>query len=111
MDQTAAGVLEPEVQVDAPRLSRPRFKNLSGYAIGGLSLALWLGLWQLASTYEWNFFFRLENIPAPSEVAAAAGELVNAPKFTAHVGNSLRRIFIGYGIAATLAIGVGLLIG
>jgi NitT/TauT family transport system permease protein len=39
------------------------------------------------------------------------GELLSAPKFGAHVGNSVRRILIGFSIAATLAVGLGLLIG
>ena len=112
MDQTAVGMLERELPTERSlRLGRPRFRNLSGYVLGGLSLLLWVGLWQLASTYEWSFFFRFENIPAPTEVAVAAGELVSAPKFTSHVLSSLRRIFIGFGIASVLAIGVGLLIG
>ena len=115
MDQTVAGMLRDQLSnTDTPRMplaSRARFKNLGGLAIGAASLTLWLGLWQLASTYEWNFFFRFENIPAPTEVAAAAGELLSAPKFGAHVGNSIRRIFIGYTIASVLAVGIGLLIG
>jgi NitT/TauT family transport system permease protein len=79
--------------------------------VGTASLAVWLGLWQLASDQEWSFFFRFENIPAPTEVALAAGELFTAPKFSAHVLNSLRRIFIGFSIASLLAVPVGLLIG
>jgi len=82
----------------------------SGF-IGALSIALWLCCWQLASVHKWNFFFRFENIPAPSEVAAAFGELYRAPKFAAHVGNSLRRIFLGFSLAAGLAVVLGLLIG
>jgi sulfonate transport system permease protein len=115
MDQTVAGVLGDQLSdAGTPRLTaapRPRFKNLGGLVIGTASLGVWLGLWQLASTYEWSFFFRFENIPAPTEVAAAAGELLSAPKFTAHVANSIRRIFIGFSIAAALAVGMGLLIG
>jgi NitT/TauT family transport system permease protein len=72
---------------------------------------VWLGLWQLASTYDVELFFRFDNIPAPTEVFLAAGELLSAPKFTAHVGNSLVRIFVGFSLAALLAVGMGLVVG
>jgi NitT/TauT family transport system permease protein len=89
---------------------RPR-KVVRSLAIGLASLLLCLGLWQTASVREWNFFFRFENIPAPTEVARAAGELFSAPKFVAHVASSVRRIFVGFGIAAFLAVGLGVLVG
>ncbi len=80
-------------------------------AIGFVSIAVWLGAWELASRYELDLFFRFENIPAPTEVVVALGELLTTPKFAAHVGNSVLRIFIGFGIASVLAVGLGLLIG
>ncbi|HEX2673673.1 MAG TPA: ABC transporter permease, partial [Polyangiaceae bacterium] len=86
-------------------------RRLRSVAIGALSIGLWLALWQLASVHKWNFFFRFENIPAPTEVAAAFSELYAAPKFAAHVGNSVRRIFLGFSLAAGLSVVLGLLIG
>jgi len=86
-------------------------RRLRSVAIGALSIGLWLALWQLASVHKWNFFFRFENIPAPTEVAAAFAELYAAPKFAAHVGNSVRRIFLGFSLAAGLSVVLGLLIG
>lgn len=86
-------------------------KRLSALGVGLVSIATWVGLWQLASANEWNFFFRFENVPAPTEVAVAIVELVESPKFTSHVSNSLRRIFIGFSLAAVLAIAFGLVIG
>ena len=79
--------------------------------IGCAAIAIWLGLWELASRYELDFFFRFENIPAPSEVLLALGELLSAPKFVSHVQNSLIRVFLGFGVAALLAVTLGLLIG
>jgi NitT/TauT family transport system permease protein len=79
--------------------------------IGCASIATWLGLWELASRYELDFFFRFENIPAPSEVFLALGELLSAPKFVSHVQNSIVRVFVGFIVAALLAVMLGLLIG
>ncbi|HYQ46251.1 MAG TPA: ABC transporter permease [Polyangiaceae bacterium] len=86
-------------------------RRLRPVLVGALSIALWLALWQLASVQKWNFFFRFENIPAPTDVAAAFAELYAAPKFAAHVGNSVRRIFLGFSLAAGLSVLLGLLIG
>jgi NitT/TauT family transport system permease protein len=86
-------------------------RALRSLVVGALSLAGWLLLWQAASIWELDLFFRFENIPAPTEVARAAAELLVDPKLGSHVFSSLERIFIGYCIAAALAIGVGLAIG
>jgi NitT/TauT family transport system permease protein len=86
-------------------------KALRSGVIGGSSLCMWVGLWQLACIQEWDFFFRFENIPSPTEVVAAAGALLENPKLLPHVLSSLQRIFIGFSVAAALAISLGLLIG
>jgi NitT/TauT family transport system permease protein len=76
-----------------------------------LSIALFLAAWQSASRIRWNVGLHFENVPPPTEVAESAKRLFQAPKFTRHVGFSLFRIFTGFGIAATLGIGIGLLVG
>jgi NitT/TauT family transport system permease protein len=118
MEQSVARTIQEQIAVDeaAPlrRQSRGaavRSRWIGSILIGASTLAVWLGLWELASTHDWSFFFRFDNIPAPTEVAAAFPELVTSPKFGAHVGNSLRRILAGYSIAALLAVIAGLLIG
>jgi NitT/TauT family transport system permease protein len=95
----------------AKRDTSERKRRLVSVVVGTLSLAVWLGCWQLASVNHWNFFFRFENVPAPTEVGSAAAELFLAPKFAAHVFNSLRRILYGFVVAATLGTVVGLLVG
>lgn len=86
-------------------------RTLRAAVVGFLSILISLGLWQTASRNKVNFFFRFENVPPPTEVAKAAGSLFQAPKFKAHVLNSIRRIFLGFLIAAVLAVAAGLLIG
>jgi NitT/TauT family transport system permease protein len=100
----------------APEARRPGGReklraSARAVVVGSFSIALWLVAWELASRHELELFFRFENIPAPTEVVAALGELLATPKFAAHVGNSVYRIFLGFGIASVLAIFFGLLIG
>jgi NitT/TauT family transport system permease protein len=106
--------LTAELESDAPSLA-PRARRsrawLRSVAIGGASIGAWLALWQAASVYEWSFFFRFENIPAPTEVIRATGELLDSPKFVSHVLSSVRRVFLGFSIATALAVTAGLLIG
>ena len=101
--------------VRSPRAAAERGRRwrraLRSGVIGGISLCVWLGLWQLACVQEWDFFFRFENIPAPTEVVTAAATLFENPKLLPHVLSSLQRIFIGFSVAAALAISIGLLIG
>ena len=115
VERSAVGLLEDsllESQGSLATAPRVRWKQRArGVAVGLLSSAIWIGLWQLASTQKWDFFFRFENVPAPTDVARAADELLQAPKFGAHVFSSLGRVFVGYSLAATLAIALGLLIG
>lgn len=115
-----ADAFDPSALADLPRADLPRDggsarrrwkRALRSLLVGLGSLCLWLGLWQTASVNDYNFFFRFENVPAPSEVAAAASELWEAPKFASHLTSSLGRIFIGFSIAAVLAVAAGLLIG
>ncbi|HVZ32311.1 MAG TPA: ABC transporter permease, partial [Polyangiaceae bacterium] len=93
-------------------LKRGRWRQAAlSVLVGTVSIAAWVALWQVASMQRWSFFFRFENIPAPSDVAVAFLDLFGSPKFTAHVLHSLLRIFYGFTIAAILAISVGLLVG
>jgi sulfonate transport system permease protein len=111
-------LISPFVGIDAGRPlargsgTRQRVQRaLGALIVGSISMALWVSLWQLASTHKWQFFFRFDNIPAPSDVILAVGDLVSAPKFATHVGSSVRRIFTGFSIAALLAVSLGVLVG
>jgi NitT/TauT family transport system permease protein len=75
------------------------------------SIVLCLFLWQEASTLGWHWIIQFQNVPAPTEVAQATERIIQSPKVFAHVVNSVRRIFVGFSLAAMLAVGLGLLIG
>ena len=106
------GSVELPVRERTTRARSPaRARALRSLVVGSLSITAWLALWQAASVGEWDVFFRFENIPAPTEVARAALDLLANPKLLPHVWNSLQRIFIGFSIAAVLAVLMGLAIG
>src|SRR6478735_3662234 len=69
------------------------------------SIVLCLFLWQEASTLGWHWIIQFQNVPAPTEVAQATERIIQSPKVFAHVVNSVRRIFVGFSLAAMLAVG------
>lgn len=96
--------------------ARPRHAaNLARFtrcwALRIASIIACLFLWQQASTQGWHAIIQFQNVPAPTEVAQATQRIVQSPKVLSHVVNSLRRIFLGFSLAAVLASGLGLVIG
>ncbi len=77
-----------------------------------VSLMLCIALWQLASTTHLDLgLLTFRYVPAPTEVAVGAWQLLQSPKVIPHALNSLSRVFAGFGVAAFLGILLGLLIG
>lgn len=76
------------------------------------SLAICLILWQIASSIRLNLgIVTFQNVPLPADVMSAALDFLRSPKFLADVSSSLERVLAGYGIAAVIGIGLGLIIG
>jgi NitT/TauT family transport system permease protein len=97
--------------VAAPILARAKLRIDSAWWVGALSLTSWLLAWELACRFDLHAFFRFENIPAPSEVATAALEVLGSAKFAEHISNSVRRVFVGFSIAALTGVLTGLIVG
>lgn len=77
-----------------------------------VSIAVCLLAWQAASALHANFgFVTFANVPAPTDVAQAAIDLAQSSKALGHITSSLRRVAIGFSIAAVLGIALGLAIG
>jgi NitT/TauT family transport system permease protein len=69
-------------------------------------------LWHLASSHRVHLgLVTFANVPPPAEVASAAWALLQSPKLLNHLGSSLVRITVGFGLAALLGVGLGLVIG
>ncbi|HET6387797.1 ABC transporter permease [Hyphomicrobium sp.] len=76
------------------------------------SVAVCLLAWQAASACHINLgIVTFANVPAPTDVLAAAIEFAESPKVFSHIGTSLMRVFAGYAIAAIVGIAIGLAIG
>lgn len=75
-------------------------------SIGALFL-----LWYLGTRYRVQFYIRFQNVPAPYEVFREALHVAGSNTFAANIGNSLRRIFLGFAVAVVIGVVLGLLIG
>jgi NitT/TauT family transport system permease protein len=76
-----------------------------------LALIVFVALWQVASTHKAHFVVNFAFVPPPTAVAVAALEFVRSPKASQHVLSSVRRVLIGFALAAAVAIPLGLAIG
>jgi NitT/TauT family transport system permease protein len=85
--------------------------ELRALAIGAISLALFLLAWHLLTKYRVTAHVRFVNVPSPEMVLDSLMRVTRDNKFLSHVYLSCRRIFIGFAIAATIAVPLGLVMG
>jgi NitT/TauT family transport system permease protein len=90
------------------RLNKDRLRAI---AVGTLSIAAFIIVWHLLTTYRVVFFVRFTNVPSPLEVYASFTKAIHSPKFLMHVLLSCRRILIGFSLAAILGVPLGLVMG
>ena len=92
------------------RLARHR-NQLRTLALGAISLALFLLSWHLLTKYRVTVHVRFVNVPSPEMVFDSLMRVARDNKFLSHVVLSCRRIFIGFAMAATVAVPLGLVMG
>jgi len=85
--------------------------ELRTFAIGAVSLCLFLLSWHLLTKYRVNVHVRFVNVPSPSLVFESFTKAMHDIKFFHHVTLSCRRILIGFSIAAVIAVPLGLIMG
>ena len=88
----------------AGRWYRLNQDRLRAVAIGAISLAAFLIVWHLLTTYRVVFFVRFTNVPSPLAVYASFTKAIHDPQFLMHLLLSCRRIFIGFSLAAIVAV-------
>ncbi|OLP17046.1 ABC transporter permease [Leptolyngbya sp. 'hensonii'] len=75
-----------------------------------LSLFLFFGIWQILCMVKFNVFINFTYVPTPIEVASALVRFIAQNPMT-HLNASIMRVLVGFGAAAFLGIGLGILIG
>ena len=104
--------LPPPVPLDRRPVPLQWLKdNAPGMLMGAVSLLGVLVFWHFATTYRWDFYIRFANIPTPLEVLDKVVQVNANGKFATNIGMSLQRIFVGFGVAVFLGVGLGLLVG
>ena len=86
-------------------------QGLRALVIGAMSLGLFLLAWHLLTTYRVSVHVRFVNVPSPAMVFDSLMRAAHDPRFLSHVYLSCRRIFIGFTIAAIVAVPLGLVMG
>lgn len=84
---------------------------LRDMAVVALSLLLGLVLWHLATVYRWNGFVNFSNVPTPMQVLTAFVANAGGAAFWTHIGVSIMRVAISFGLAALIGIPLGLAMG
>ena len=87
------------------------WRKLRAIAIGALALALFLLAWHLLTKYRVSFHVRFVNVPSPEMVLESLTRALHSSTFMSHVALSCRRIFIGFMLAAVVAVPLGLVMG
>ncbi len=86
--------------------------GVSRWVLRLISLAVCLLVWQTAAKLRLNLgIITFANVPAPTDVLEATIALAKSSKLFDHVTSSLRRVGIGYGIAAVVGVVLGLAVG
>jgi NitT/TauT family transport system permease protein len=107
----ALGEIEASAASVPPSRTRWSLEWLKRFAVRGAAVAVFLVLWQMASQTRTHVIVNFAHVPAPTAVAQAAGEFFQSPKTPRHLLNSVRRVLMGFGLAAATAIPLGLIIG
>ena len=91
-----------------PTLSRAQLGSI-GIVI--LSLSIGVLLWHIATAINLDFYINFQNVPSPWKVFAAFFGHIQTEIFWTHIGVSMRRIAISYGLAVVIGITIGLIMG
>ena len=106
--------MAPLVGATIAQAETPALLRLAGWrrpALRVLSIGLFFAAWHVATTWDMDLYVRFQNIPTPAEVLEEAVALFGSTGFYVHILASLERIWLGFTIATTLGVGLGLLIG
>ncbi|WP_084250117.1 ABC transporter permease [Sphingomonas mali] len=101
----------PTLAVRARRWLDLNRQRLIDTVIGAGAVLVALIGWHLLSANHVDLYVRFENVPSPGQVLDATSRQFSSGAFLVHVLASCRRIFIGFALAALVAIPTGLVMG
>lgn len=107
----ATAVVEPLVALQPTRAMLWLRANALSMLLWVISIGGLLLFWYLGTKYRWDFYMRFTNVPTPGEVLSKVAEVSQSTRFLTHIGISVRRILLGFLIAAGIGIPLGLLVG
>jgi NitT/TauT family transport system permease protein len=70
-----------------------------------------IGLWQLLTANHVRAWLRFDTLPTVAEIASAFVNRVGTQQYWLDLGQSLIRILTGFGLAAVVGVGTGILLG
>jgi NitT/TauT family transport system permease protein len=106
---SAAATTAPTT-VEPPRGRRPGVGWLTaGLTVGSLLAAA--TLWYVLTENQVVLWLRFDKVPGPVEVLATLRAQVTSGSYYADLAASLRRILLGFGLAAVTGVAVGVMIG
>ncbi|MEK8090114.1 ABC transporter permease [Thermithiobacillus plumbiphilus] len=112
--RNSTGVLQ-RMQVQAKSQTHSLWQairaNARSYLLGLLSLSALTLFWYLATHYRVDFYIRFGNIPDPASVFESLIRMSHTDSVFQNIIVSVRRVFIGFAIAAILGVASGLVIG
>ncbi|MFG1243039.1 ABC transporter permease [Xanthobacter sp. V7C-4] len=113
-ERPAVGVVVPPDR-SLPGLAR-RWLRLNMQAIratllGALAIGLFILAWHVVTVNRMDLYVRFLNVPSPEQVLESARTAFSTGTFFDHIVISCRRIFLGFALAALVAVPMGLLMG
>jgi len=81
------------------------------WLIRGLAILGALVLWHFAASQQWEWIISFNNVPTPLQVGEEFLAQLQNDTFYTHIAVSLKRILIGYVLAAVSGIFIGVLMG
>ena len=106
--ETAPSALEQIWSRISQRDWSTRARSLS---VQVLSLVVGVLIWHFACKYQFKFFIKFDNVPAPLVVFDAFWTHIHDTKFYVHILVSIQRILISFALATFLGILIGMFMG
>ncbi|BBZ55263.1 ABC transporter permease [Mycolicibacterium phocaicum] len=92
-------------------LSAPAARRLPAFLLPLIPIAVFLTLWHLLTAHNVVAWLRFNRMPAPEAVFHTLMTRASSAAFYDDLLASLQRILLGFGLAAVIGIGLGVLIG